>query len=146
MRDADPVFVDTNVFLYSVDPKDPVKHETARRWVQALWDSGAGRTSWQVLNEFYNNAGRKLRMPSVAARTEVEILAQWQPVGFGLGLLQRAWYWTDRAAIDYWDSLIVAAAETAGCRYLLSEDFQRGRKFGDVTVVSPFHSGPEEFC
>ena len=50
----------------------------------------------------------------------------------------------DRAGIPYWDSLIVAAAEVAGCSYLLSEDFQEGRKFGSVTVVNPFHSSPSE--
>jgi predicted nucleic acid-binding protein len=39
--------------------------------------------------------------------------------------------------------MIVAAAEQTGCRYLLSEDFQAGRRFGDVTVVNPFETGPE---
>jgi len=29
-----------------------------------LWASGAGRISWQVLNEFYFNAVRKLGVPT----------------------------------------------------------------------------------
>ena len=142
---AELFFVDTNVLLYAVDPADGGKRELARRWADALWASGAGRISWQVLNEFYANAMRKLRTPVPGARTTVETLAQWQPVGFGLGLIHRAWYWTDQAGTPYWDSLIVASAEAAGCAYLLSEDFQAGRKFGDITVVNPFRTGPEEF-
>jgi predicted nucleic acid-binding protein len=66
-------------------------------------------------------------------------------VGFGLGIIERAWHWSDKSGIPYWDALIVAAAETAGCKYLLSEDFQPGQKFGGVTVVNPFRSSPEEF-
>jgi predicted nucleic acid-binding protein len=75
----------------------------------------------------------------------VETLALWQPVDFGLALLHRAWYWSDRGGVAYWDSLILAAAESTGCKYLLSEDFQAGQKFGDLTVLDPFHSAPEEF-
>jgi predicted nucleic acid-binding protein len=142
---AERFFVDTNVLLYAVDPAGGGKRELAQQWADALWTSGAGRISWQVLNEFYANAVRKLRVPVQGVRTTVETLAQWQPIGFGLGVVQRAWYWADKAGVPYWDSLIVASAETAGCAYLLSEDFQTGRKFGDVTVVNPFRSGPEEF-
>ena len=142
---AERFFGDTNVLLYSVDPAGGGKRELAQQWADALWTSDAGRISWQVLNEFYANAVRKLRAPVQGVRTTVETLAQWQPTGFGLGALQRAWYWADKAGIPYWDSLIVASAEAAGCANLLSEDFQTGRKFGEVTVVNPFRAGPGEF-
>jgi predicted nucleic acid-binding protein len=47
----------------------------------------------------------------------------------------RAWYWMDRAQVSYWDGLILGAAEILECQYLLSEDFQAGRKYGAVEVV-----------
>ncbi len=50
----------------------------------------------------------------------------------------------DEAGIAYWDALIVAAAERGGCRLLLSEDFQQGRRFGEITVVSPFRESNVE--
>ena len=142
---AERFFVDTNVLLYSVDPAGGNKRELAQRWADALWTSGAGRISWQVLNEFYVHAVRKVRAPAGDVRTMVEAFAQWQPTGFGLGVVQRAWYWADKTGVHYWDSLIVASAEAAGCAYLLSEDFQAGRKFDALTVVNPFRTGPEEF-
>jgi len=40
---------------------------------------------------------------------------------------------------------IVAAAERSECSWLVSEDFQTGRKFGKVTVVNQFLRGPAEF-
>jgi predicted nucleic acid-binding protein len=135
-------FVDTNVLLYSLDAANPRKQECATRWTLALWESGAGRTSWQVLNEFYANATGKLKAKPRDIRSVVEAYAQWQPVGFDLDLLQRAWNWADRASLSYWDALILGAAEHSGCRYLLSEDFQEDRTFGGVQILNPFHSAP----
>ncbi|HUI54572.1 MAG TPA: PIN domain-containing protein [Bryobacteraceae bacterium] len=139
------LFVDTNVVLYTVDPEEAWKRQAASHWMDALWFHGAGRLSWQVLNEFYSNLVGKFKASKKEARACVEALAQWQPIGFGLGLVQRAWYWNDKAGVPYWDGLILASAESAGCSYLLTEDFQAGRRFGDVTVVNPFTRRPEEF-
>jgi predicted nucleic acid-binding protein len=57
-------------------------------------------------------------------------------------LLERAWHWTDAAHLPYWDALILGAAEIAGCDFLLSEDFQAGRRFGAVKVLNPFTAAP----
>ncbi|MDO5625891.1 MAG: PIN domain nuclease, partial [Pseudomonadota bacterium] len=75
------VFVDTNVFLYTVDARDLAKQAQAREWVRWCWTQAAGRISTQVLNEFYNNAITKFRavMPVQQARTQVRNLRQWQP-------------------------------------------------------------------
>ena len=40
--------------------------------------------------------------------------------------------------LSYWDALIVAAAEGAGCATLWSEDLSDGRAYGSVTVRNPF--------
>src|ERR1039458_1053740 len=125
--DAETFFVDTNVLLYSMDSVDRAKRERARQWMQALWETDSGRLSWQVLNEFYANAVGKMKIQPLRARENVETLTLWQPAGFGIGLIQRAWHWIDRAGLPFWDASIVAAAESTGCRYLLSEDFQEGR-------------------
>jgi predicted nucleic acid-binding protein len=145
MPAADRFFVDTNVLLYSVDGSEAAKQAPARAWLELLWENAAGRLSWQVLHEFYANAGRKAGLARPAARKLVEAFAQWAPVETSLGLIQQGWRWMDRAQLAYWNSLIVAAAERAGCAWLLSEDFQQGRRFGAVTVVNPFSREPAEF-
>jgi predicted nucleic acid-binding protein len=137
--------VDTNVLLYTLDAADPVKHATALRWRDALWGKKAGRLSWQVLNEFYSNAVRKLRAPEAVARDLVESYAQWPVTAFSQPLIERAWHWMDRAGISYWDALILAAAERSGCRRLLSEDFSHARKYGSVQIVNPFLADPNGF-
>ena len=40
--------------------------------------------------------------------------------------------------LQFWDSLILATAASAGCSLLLSEDMQDGFAWRGVTVVNPF--------
>jgi predicted nucleic acid-binding protein len=128
-----------------LDAAAPAKQTTALRWRDALWQNEAGRLSWQVLHEFYANATGKLRAPSSVARTLVDAYAQWPITSFSLPLVERAWHWMDRAHVSYWDALILAAAERSGCRWLLSEDFTHGRRYGTVEIVNPFLADPSGF-
>jgi predicted nucleic acid-binding protein len=145
MSAGDRFFVDTNVLLYSVDPTVPPKQQAALLWLEALWENGSGALSWQVLHEFYVNAVRRVRVPKKIVRQLVEDFAQWRSPELTIGLIRRAWHWSDQAQLTYWDSLILAAAERMECGWLLSEDFQAGRRFGTVTIINPFLCTPEEF-
>jgi predicted nucleic acid-binding protein len=40
--------------------------------------------------------------------------------------------------ISYWDALIVAAAERAGCSAILSEDLAAGQTYLGIPVIDPF--------
>jgi predicted nucleic acid-binding protein len=145
MPGAHKFFVDTNLFLYAIDRSTAKKRDRAWLWLEALWSASSGHISWQVLHEFYANAVGKMGVENRAARRFVHTYTQWNPVETTLALLERAWDWADQAHISYWDSLIVSAAERAGCDVLLSEDLQAGRRFGDVTIVNPFSKIPSEF-
>ena len=145
MSGVETFFVDSNLPLYHVDPVDHNKRERASDWLDHLWMAGAGRLSWQVLHEFYWNAVRKMQLDRAAAREIVEDLSQWRPVDTSVGLIREAWEWMDAAQLSYWDALILAAAQRAGARYLLSEDFQDGRSFGSIQVLNPFGHSPSDF-
>jgi predicted nucleic acid-binding protein len=137
-----PVFVDSDIFLYAVDDADPHKQQIARDWRAELWKSRLGRVSFQVLNEFYINAVRLKPSGSDEARAEVRDLLAWNPVVVDAPVIERGWKLQDRYRISYWDSLIVSAARTASCRFLLTEDLQDGQKLDGVEVVNPFLRGP----
>lgn len=139
------VFVDTNVLVYERDTRDARKQEAARAWMEHAWESRTGRLSVQVLTEFYATVTRKLKpgMAPAAAQKHARALAAWRPVALDLLLLENAWEQQARYQAAFWDALIVAAAKTARCRYLLSEDFQAGQDFDGLEVVSPFAATPE---
>ncbi len=138
------VFVDTNVLVYARDASEGVKHRRAREWMAHLWKTEAGRTSVQVLNEFYVTVTRKLR-PGLGveeARREVRQFQAWRPVALDASLCEKAWEVQDRHRLSYWDSLVVAAAQASGCGRLLTEDFGAGRDLDGLTVVNPFAREP----
>ena len=136
------VFVDTNVFLYAVDVGAPEKQAAASAWRSELWKTRQGRTSFQVLQEFYVNAMRKWPKAADSTRAEVRDLLAWRPVAIGAGMLLEGWKIQDRYRLSFWDSLTVAAAQAASCRYLLTEDLQAGQMLDSVEVVNPFRSDP----
>lgn len=137
-----PVFVDTNVFLHAVDRADPRKQQAAQLWRAELWKSRRGRTSFQVLQEFFINATQKSLSSKEDARAEVRDLLTWNPIPLDGTTLEHSWKIQDRYKLSFWDALIVAAARQARCGYLLTEDLQAGQNLDGVEVVNPFRVDP----
>lgn len=137
-----PIFVDTNVLIYALDKADMQKQHAAQNWRAELWRSRRGRISYQVLQEFYAKLTKKWPDTRDQARAEVRDLLAWRPVPVDAGIVEQAWKIQDRYQVSFWDSLIVAAAKAASCRYLLTEDLQAGQELSGILVVSPFLSDP----
>ena len=141
------VFVDTNVLVYVRDRTDERKHRRATDWMAALWEARAGRLSWQVLQEYYVTATRKLDPPRspADAREDLASLATWRPIPTDLAVVDVAWGIEDRFGLSWWDSLIVAAAKVSACTHLLTEDLQDGQDLDGLRVINPFTTAPAEF-
>jgi len=137
-----PVFVDTNVLIYALDDADRKKQEAAREWRVELWKRRQGRISFQVLQEFYVKVTRKWPNVRQDARSEVRDLLAWRPVTVDGVIIEHAWKIQDRSQLSFWDALIVAAAKSASCRYLLTEDLQAGQDLDGILVVNPFRDDP----
>lgn len=83
---------------------------------------------------------RKLRpgLERSVARADVRGLAKGRVFDPFSALAEIAWSVEDRFGVAWWDALIIAAAQSQGCRYLLTEDLQHGQRFGELEVVNPF--------
>lgn len=134
------VFVDTNVFIYARDGREPRKQRIAAAWIGHLWREQAGRTSVQVLSEYYVNVTRRLplRMSPDEAWDEVQALLAWNPQAVDRRVIEAARDIERRYGLHWWDSQVVAAARMQGCALLLTEDLQDGASYGGLTVRSPF--------
>jgi predicted nucleic acid-binding protein len=137
---TDSVFVDTNVLIYFRDASESEKQPVAERWLKELWRNRTGRTSVQVLNEYYVAVTQKLKpgMPREAAREDVRALYAWDPVALSYPLIERAWAIEERHGLSWWDSLVVAAAQVSRSSVLLTEDLQDGLVIGGTEVINPF--------
>jgi predicted nucleic acid-binding protein len=146
------VFVDTNIVLYSRSLAGDTKQRIASEWMRRLWVEQRGRTSMQVLNEFYWNATHKLRLQVDVAQAwqSVEMLMGWNPQSVSVELMQQARAVESRWQLSWGDSLIVAAAQLQGCALLLTEDLENGAIFGKVRAVNPFvsevHADPATYA
>ena len=138
-----PVFVDTSVFICAVDQADLRKQQAARDWRAELWKSRRGRTSFQVLQEFFVNVTQKALSSREDARAEVRDLLAWNPVPVNAITLEHGWKIQDRYKLSFWDALIVAAAKQALCGYLLTEDLQAGQNIEGIVVIDPFRAAPD---
>jgi predicted nucleic acid-binding protein len=138
-----PVFVDTSVFICAVDQADLRKQQAARDWRAELWKSRRGRTSFQVLQEFFVNVTQKAMSSREDARAEVRDLLAWNPVPVNAVTLEHGWKIQDRYKLSFWDALIVAAAKQALCGYLLTEDLQAGQNIEGIVVIDPFRAAPD---
>lgn len=134
------IFVDTDVLVYARDAAQGEKQRRAAAWMEALWASRRGRISVQVLQEFFVTVTQKLEpgLGRRAAREEVRLYVAWEPVVAAPEVLQEARRVQGRYRLSWWDAMIVGAAHTARCRWLLTEDLQDGQTIGGVAVVNPF--------
>ncbi len=131
-------FVDTNVLVYSVDDADPRKRDAARA---LLADRGADlMVSAQVLAEFYVVVTRKLVQPmsEVDAAAAVGELAELPVVPTDATLVREAIALSRDAQLSFWDAQIVAAARTAGCDTVITEDLAHGTTIAGVRIQNPF--------
>ena len=136
------IFVDTNVLVYTRDASQAEKQIRAAEWISHLWKTGNGRLSVQVLAEFYAVVTGKLKpgMEVAGARKDVEDLFAWQPLSITPDLIAEAWLVQGLFHLSWWDSLIVSAARTLQCAYLLSEDFRHSQDFQGIRVIDPFRT------
>ena len=134
-----PDFLDTNVFLYAYDPTDQKKQRIAQDLVRRA-QAGDLLTSVQVLAEF---AATLMHKTSVAVRPKdvaavLEVLSPIRVVTPDVYLIRRAVEARSEYGIHFYDGMIVAAAEQAGCARILSEDLNAGQTYFGVIVVNPF--------
>jgi predicted nucleic acid-binding protein len=132
-------FVDTNVLVYARDTTEPEKHSQARTWLKHLWVNRTGRISTQVLKEYYQVVTRRLD-PGLAAdqaHADIRDLLTWQPLDINAQTLEQAWFIEDQHKLSWWDALIIASAQQAGCTWLLSEDLQPGQQIENLTILNP---------
>ena len=135
------VFIDTNIFIYHLDTTDAHKHAVAERIVRDGLANGNACISFQVVQECLNTALRKAQvaLDIESARSYLDaVLIPLLQVPASPALYHRALGIQARWRLSFYDSLIVAAALTAGCRQLLSEDMQHGQHIEALTIHNPF--------
>lgn len=133
-------FVDTNILVYAYDQTAGQKHETAFRLMEKLWNSGEGVVSTQVLQEFYVALTSKIPnpLPARRAREIITDFGTWTVATLEVPDILKASEISERYRLNFWDGLILAAAQKEDAENVWSEDFNSGQNYGGVIVRNPF--------
>lgn len=138
---ANKVFVDTNIWLYSLVK---THEEDARHEAAVVFLEGIERPviSTQVINEATHNLIKKAKIAEPELRLligdwyqDCEVKAGDESQCLLASALREAY------ALSYWDSLIIASALSVGCTTLYTEDMQHGQVINNtLTICNPFKS------
>ena len=145
-------FIDTNVFVYLIDGRDPLKQSRARSIISDAFGCEKYMISSQVLNEFANVALKKFGVPSGrAARpapplgVPIEDVRRYVKRFSRICIVDQQHVWTDRAlqiksnyGLQFYDSLLLATAEASGCDEIYTEDLNDGQLYCGIKAVNPF--------
>jgi predicted nucleic acid-binding protein len=131
------IFLDVNILAYAQDAGSPRKQRKSREVIAALAASGDGVISTQVMQEFFVAATRKLGVPPLVAKGVLKTFAVFEIVQVSPPLIHEAVDCSILNQLSFWDSLILAAAASAGCATLYSEDLNPGQAILGVTIQNP---------
>jgi predicted nucleic acid-binding protein len=134
-------FLDTNVFVYSFDSDSPGKASKANELIRKALKERQGVISTQVVQEFLNVAIRKFRKPLTIPDCKQYLSAVLLPlctVYPDENLYREALDIQAETGYSFYDCLILAGADRAGCGIVFSEDLQAGRLVKNLEIVNPF--------
>lgn len=137
------VFIDTNLWVYRLDRREPEKSAFVRDWLRELALEHEIVISTQVLIELRSAMARKLK-PALSwpdTRVALEALAEFEVVPANASLVLDAHELARTWKLSWFDALIVEAAVRSGCERLYSEDFNHGQVIEELKVQNPFVFG-----
>jgi predicted nucleic acid-binding protein len=132
-----PDFLDTSILAFCYDDHSFNKQIIARRLLQEAI-LGSAVTSTHALTEFSTVL---LHDRSRTPEDVAGILRTLEPVKAiapDMEMILRAVEVQSRFSLHLRQAMILAAAERAGCRHILSEDFPAGEEYYRIRIENPF--------
>ncbi len=134
-------FLDTNIFIYSMDKSQPEKQKKCRNRLKSTAEGVFGVISTQVMQEFYTAATTKLGADPLIVKDILRSLERFEIVIITPDIIKDAVDCSIINRLSFWDSLIVTAAGAAKCSILWTEDLNDGQIIRGVRVKNPLTIG-----
>lgn len=135
--------VDTNVLLYSIDRNEPVKQLKAQQLLHQLHSAVEPTILiWQVLGELAQQLRRwrdQGKLTPAEFAQHIQAFRHLFPLVLPTAeVFERAMSLTERFSLSHWDSMILAACQSAGATRLYTEDMGAPRNIDGVELINPF--------
>ena len=130
--------IDTNILVYASDTVSRVKNGLAMRIVAKAVRNPDYLVSVQSFNEFSSVMLGKFKRTVAEIRESLEVYSRIESVPVEKSFTVRALQIQEQYQLQFYDSLLLAAAEANGCTEFLSEDLNDGQIYCGMKVVNPF--------
>lgn len=131
-------FLDSNVLIYAAEDTQADKFARAYDIVETAVCGNGFVISAQVLNEFASVMYRKFKKTDDEVKGLVSIAQNIKTVPVMPEWTQLAIDIKERYDLQFYDALLLAAAQANGCAEFWSEDLNDGQMYGSVKAVNPF--------
>jgi predicted nucleic acid-binding protein len=134
------ILLDTNILVYTFEPRDVVRQEKAIEIILQLEQNGAGCLSTQCLAEFVNAVVGKRILSINEAIIQVEHWINAFPIhALTPQIVLEAARGVRDHQLSYYEAQIWASAHLNQVVVVFSEDFQDGQMIEGVRFINPFN-------
>jgi predicted nucleic acid-binding protein len=136
------IAIDTNIYVYRFDQKEPAKQAIAKNLVARLARERQSGLLWQVAGELLNQLTYWQHQKLLQRQQVVRMFKQTRKL-FPLVLpteqtLDYALLLRDKYSLQHWDSMLLGACLEAGVTTLYTEDMGAPRKIDTIELINPF--------
>ena len=132
------VFIDTNIWVYALSAQNHAKKKVAVNLIAKSYRDDVICVSSQVLKEFANFAFKKTTKSAAEINAMLTKIGSYSFVADTKELIADGVIGKETWQVGFYDALMIAAANKAGCSTIFTEDLNNGQKYGNVTAVNPF--------
>jgi len=115
-----------------------IKNTRSQEVINGLIGNSKLFLSTQVMQELHVNLVKKAGVDISRSQAVIKALAKNNVIVNDVSIVYEAIDIQRDHQISFWDSMIVAAAASAKCRYLLSEDLNSGQRISGVQILNPY--------
>ena len=132
------VFIDTNIWVYALSAQNHAKKKVAVDLIAKSYREDVICVSSQVLKEFANFAFKKTTKSAAEINAMLSKIGSYTFVADTKELVADGVIGKEMWRVGFYDALMIAAANKAGCSTIFTEDLNDGQKYGNVTAINPF--------
>ena len=132
-------FFDKNILVCAATNQDERRCRIAREVVaHSIKVNHDGCISTQVLEEFCNTMLRKSLRTKEEIDGMLDYFRELLEIDVTIDLVRHALAVKEEYGIQFYDALIVSAAEKIGCHEIVTEDLNPNQTYRGMAVVNPF--------
>lgn len=134
---SDRVFIDTNLFLYAFDKLDVKKNKKVIDFFKSIREDDT-HISTQIIKEFSNVNIKKFKVSEEILSKRLKIFESFIIADTTMNVIEKGISLCYRYNLQFYDSLIIAAALAQNCNILYSEDLNNGQSVEGLQIINPF--------